>query len=128
MAENEPHGPVLDQSVWQSVVEMIGADEPAVMVDLIDTFLVDSAKQIDELDRSLAGGDFKTLHRMAHSMKSSSATFGAMYLSRLCQSLELSAKEQCADGTCGSKVQAIRLEHAIVVDALHEERARLLMA
>lgn len=126
MAGNEQHGPALDQSVFLSVVEMIGADEPAVILDLIDTFLMDSAKQIDELDSTLASGDFKTLHRMAHSLKSSSATFGAMYLSGLCQSLELSARDQCADGTCASKVSAIRREHAIVVDALQAQRAHFM--
>jgi len=126
MAGNEPHWPALDQGVFQSIVEMIGVDDPGVMVDLIDTFLEDSVKQVDELDRSLASDDFKTLHRMAHSMKSSSATFGAMYLSELCQSLELSAKDRCADSTCGSKVKAIRLEHAIVVDALQVERTRFM--
>jgi HPt (histidine-containing phosphotransfer) domain-containing protein len=124
MAGNERREPVLDQSVLQSVVEMIGIDEPAVMLDLIDTYLMDSQKQVDELDSWLTTGDFKTLHRMAHSMKSSSATFGAISLSRLCESLERSAKDQCEDGSCGAKVQAICVEHKQVVDALRAERAR----
>ena len=80
----ETGGPAIDPAALQAVVEMIGADEPAVIVDLIDTFLMDSAKQVEEMGQSLATGDIKTLHRAAHSMKSSSATFGAMQLSSLC--------------------------------------------
>ena len=124
MAGNERHGPVLDQNVLKSIVEMIGADDPAIMLDLIDTYLLDSQRQVDELGNWLADGDFKTLHRMVHSLKSSSATFGAMTLSRLCESLERSAKEDCADGTCASKIEAIRAEYLAVVDALRAERVR----
>ena len=118
--------PVLQPNALEAIVEMIGIDDPDVVVDLIDTFLTDSQRQIDEMHRSMATGDFKTLHRAAHSMKSSSATFGAMPLSKLCQRLEQSAKEQCVDGTCAEQIEIVAAEHILVLAALEEERAKFL--
>ena len=118
--------PVLQPNALEAIVEMIGIDDPEVVVDLIDTFLTDSQRQVEEMHRSMAAGDFKTLHRAAHSMKSSSATFGAMALSKLCQRLEQSAKEQCADGTCAEQIEIVAAEHTLVLAALQEERAKFL--
>jgi HPt (histidine-containing phosphotransfer) domain-containing protein len=116
--------PAIDSSVLQSVVEMIGPDEPSVILDLIDTYMQDSQNQVDELQRALATSDYKTLHRMAHSMKSSSATFGAMILSKLCEALEHSAKDNCANGNCANELDDLCVEHARVIEALHHERLR----
>ena len=120
----EQRNPAIDSSVLQAVVEMIGADEPGVMLDLIDTYLQDSQQQVTDLERAIAAGDYKTLHRMAHSMKSSSATFGATALSKMCESLERSAKDGCANGACAAEVDSIRTEHVRVVAALELERSR----
>ena len=115
--------PVLQPNALAAIVEMIGIDEPDVIIDLLDTFLSDSQRQIDEMYRSLAAGDIKTLHRAAHSMKSSSATFGALPLSKLCQHLEQSAKDQCVDGSCAEQVDRVAAEHKLVLVALQAERA-----
>jgi HPt (histidine-containing phosphotransfer) domain-containing protein len=117
--------PVLQPNALDAIVEMIGIDDPDVVVDLIDTFLTDSQRQIDEMHRSMAAGDIKTLHRAAHSMKSSSATFGALALSKLCQRLEQSAKDQCVDGACAEQIEIVTAEHGLVVAALRAERAKL---
>jgi HPt (histidine-containing phosphotransfer) domain-containing protein len=114
----------LDLNVLQAVVEIVGADEPSVVVDLIDTFLTDSQRQVDELRRSFASGDIKNVHRLAHSMKSSSATFGAMALSRICEALERSARDNCADGSCRDAIEALAAEHQRVLAELRVERAR----
>jgi HPt (histidine-containing phosphotransfer) domain-containing protein len=116
--------PVLQPNALNAIVEMIGVDDPEVVVDLIDTFLTDSQRQVEEMQRSIASGDIKTLHRAAHSMKSSSATFGAMYLSKLCQRLEQSAKDQCGDGTCAAQIDGVVAEHGLVMAALAVERAK----
>ena len=113
--------PVLQPNALDAIVEMIGIDEPDVIIDLLDTFLVDSQRQIEEMHQSLATEDIKTLHRAAHSMKSSSATFGAMVLSRLCQQLEQSAKEQCANGHCAEQVDLVTAEHKLVLAALQAQ-------
>ncbi len=57
----ETGGPAIDPAALQAVVEMIGADEPAVIVDLIDTFLMDSAKQVEEMATVAGGGRHQDL-------------------------------------------------------------------
>jgi HPt (histidine-containing phosphotransfer) domain-containing protein len=126
MVGDEQNSPAIDTSVLQSVVEMIGVDEPAVILDLIDTYVQDSQQQVDQLQQALASGDFKTLHRMAHSMKSSSATFGATHLSKLCETLERAAKENCPANLCAVQVDAISTEHVRVIAALENERLRFM--
>lgn len=117
--------PVLDTAALQSVLEMIGADEPSIMLDLLNTYLDDSQKQVDEMQRTLAASDWKTLYRVAHSMKSSSATFGALRLSKLCEQLERSAKTDCGDGTCAATLTLLLAEHKLVNQAITAERDRI---
>ena len=116
--------PVLDPAMLEAVVEMIGVDEPSAIVDLIDTYTEDSAQQIKVMSASFSSGDWKTLHRLAHSMKSSSATFGAMRMSALCAQLESSAKYNCDAGGCGELIEQVEDEYTRVAAALSVERAR----
>jgi HPt (histidine-containing phosphotransfer) domain-containing protein len=118
----------IDTESLELLVEMIGADEPAAILDLFDTYIGDSAKQIEELQHSFAAGDFKTTYRLAHSMKSSSATFGALTLSQYCESLEHSARGECADGECAQQLDSIVVEHARVIEALTQLRLRFIGA
>lgn len=59
-----------------------------VMHELVETFLAEAPRQIATMRAALAAGQAHELNRVAHSMKSTSATFGAMGLSRLCRELE----------------------------------------
>ena len=119
-----PGDQVIDPAAFQAIVDMIGADEPSVIVDLIDTFFGDSVQQIKSMGSALAAGEFKTLHRAAHSMKSSSATFGAAHLSQLCMVLEQSAQANCENGLCADQLEQVVAEHQRVLVALENERER----
>ena len=123
MFDRQP-APPIDAEALELLVEMIGPDEPAAVLDLLDTYLGDSARQVNELQTAYTTGDLKNVHRIAHSMKSSSATFGALELSRYCERLEHSAKENCADADCAQLLANVRDEYARVVVALTSERER----
>ena len=70
--------PAIDAEALELLVEMIGPDEPAAMLDLLDTYIGRfHAAGRGIASRCYAAGDLKNTHRLAHSMKSSSATFGA---------------------------------------------------
>jgi HPt (histidine-containing phosphotransfer) domain-containing protein len=125
MADQQPL-PAIHAESLELLIEMIGPDEPAAILDLLDTYLVDSTRQIAELQAGFANGDFKIAHRIAHSMKSSSATFGALELSRYCEQLERSAKENCVNGECEKQLTQVVNEHARVIAALTAERERFL--
>ena len=118
--------PAIDAEALELLVEMIGPDEPAAILDLLDTYLGDSARQIADLQAAFAAGDYKNVHRIAHSMKSSSATFGALELSKYCERLERSAKDNCASGDCDKQLAQVCDEHARVIESLTSERQRFL--
>jgi HPt (histidine-containing phosphotransfer) domain-containing protein len=123
MWSEQPRG-AIDAESLDLLVEMIGPDEPAAILDLFDTYIGDSAKQVEDLRQSFAAGEFKTTYRLAHSMKSSSATFGALTLSQYCEALEHSARDECADGECAQLLDRILAEHVRVIEALTQLRSR----
>ena len=123
---NEQPAPAIDAEALELLVEMIGPDEPAAVLDLLDTYIADSTLQVADLQRAFAGGDLKNTHRLAHSMKSSSATFGALELSKYCETLEHSAKGDCAGGPCAEELQRVVEEHARVIESLTGLRSRFI--
>ena len=125
MFDRQP-APPIDAEALELLVEMIGPDEPAAVLDLLDTYLEDSARQVEDLQAAYAAGDFKNVHRIEHSMKSSSATFGALGLSKHCERLEHAARENCQNANCARLLEDVRNEYARVVVALTGERERFL--
>jgi two-component system sensor histidine kinase/response regulator len=65
-------------------------------------------------------GDAAALHRTAHSLKSSSATLGALRLSALCKEVEALGRANALEGitTLWGKLEA---EHVLVQEALTAE-------
>jgi len=116
--------PAIVPNALESVIEMVGGDEPEIIVELIDTYLEDSAHQIVQMAPMLAAGDWVTLRRIAHSMKSSSATFGGLVLSKMCEALEHNAKDNGIHGDAAAQVSAIEREHVRVLEALRSERTK----
>jgi HPt (histidine-containing phosphotransfer) domain-containing protein len=121
---NRTPAPAIDAESLELLIEMIGPDEPAAILDLLDTYLGDSTRQVETLQASFSAGDYKNVHRIAHSMKSSSATFGALELSRYCERLERLAKDNCVNGDCEGQLALVRSEHERVIESLRGERAR----
>jgi two-component system sensor histidine kinase/response regulator len=66
--------------------------------EMFQAFLADAPAMLAEIGRSLEEGDSATLRRVAHSLKSNSADFGARVLSDLCRDLEMMGKAGTLDG------------------------------
>lgn len=120
----EPTAEVLNQEALHSIVEMFGEDDPSAILDLIDTFLEESTKQYEEMCAALAAGDWVKLHRMAHSLKSSSATFGAVRISQISAFVEKVAKAQCQEADCKTLLEQLAVEHQAACEQLRQARAR----
>ena len=116
--------PAIVPNALQSVIEMVGGDEPEIIVELIDTYLEDSSNQVAQMTPMLTAGDWVTLRRIAHSMKSSSATFGAMVLSKMCEALEHNAKDGGIHGDAAVQVSGVEREHVRVLEELSGERTK----
>ena len=91
--------PVLDPGVIAGLRELGGEEDPGLLVELIDLFLADAPAHLERLAESLAHGDAGGLERSAHTLKSSSANIGALYLSSLCRQLEAAGKHAALEGS-----------------------------
>lgn len=78
--------PVIDQNVYDNLKQQVGAD---FIGELVNTFLEDGPRMLEELRTSLAAKDSETFTRAAHSMKSNAATFGATDVAELAKALEM---------------------------------------
>ncbi|GAP22417.1 protein containing PAS domain S-box [Leptolinea tardivitalis] len=92
-----------------SYYRVMGDDTDAFLVELIQTFLPNAQKLIDDLKDNLEKRDLNAFHRAAHTLKSSSASLGAMQLSDLAKHLELDSVEHIPeDSSC--RVDALQRE------------------
>jgi HPt (histidine-containing phosphotransfer) domain-containing protein len=69
-------------------------DQPTLVFEVITIFLRESKKMISEIEASLTSKDFNTISKRAHSLKSSSASVGALRVSDRCKKLETQSLEQ----------------------------------
>ena len=103
----------IDLSTFDELKQMSGED---FINELLDTFLDDAPKLIDQLKSALDAKDVELVRRAAHSLKSNAATFGAQRLSDLAKHLEMLAKEDNLAHPHGNGLNA--LEQAYLAAAV----------
>ena len=90
----------LDQ--WLLIDDEIIAELRDVMeeefVELIGSFLHDLPVQLDLIQAAIAQSDTAELYRIAHKLKSSCASLGAMRLAELVRRLEQAGRQNALDG------------------------------
>lgn len=111
---------------FSALIEMIGEDAPEVVVDLLDTFLDESVTLVTTVVDAHAAGDQASMLRPVHSLKSSSASVGAIRLSQLCADLESYLRGGATSLDVGAQVTAIQAEFTLVQAALEVEKEQLL--
>jgi HPt (histidine-containing phosphotransfer) domain-containing protein len=102
--------PAISEEEFQSLVEMVGPEAPEVLVDLLDTYLEESAGLVESIRDAIAICDLGSALRPAHSLKSSSASIGAMPLSKLCADLEAHLRGSLPGVDVPAQVQRIDTE------------------
>ena len=83
--------PVIDLAVLARLVAPNGTLKPALAIELIDLFLSDAAIQRATLTQTDPPVSLEACAKIAHSLKSSSATMGARRLSSLCEDYQRQA-------------------------------------
>ena len=104
----------IDRATFASLEETAGAD---FVHELVDTFLDEAPRMLDELRGALAKDDAERFRRTAHSLKSNANTFGASTLGRLARELELGGVALARDST---KLDELADEFRRVGQALKE--------
>ena len=124
--ENPPPDADSDRIIDRKRLSVLGElqmdGEPDIIVQIFSAYLKNSAALWSQMIQALEPLDLEALQRASHTLKSSSANVGATGLAALCGDLEIRCSRSCGDDA-KKKVKAIKLELAMVRDALAEEIA-----
>ncbi len=82
----------IDWNVLDSYHEIMGDEAENFVRDLIQSFLENTRGLFKQMNEAREKQDYTTFNRLAHTLKSSSASLGAMRLSELCRDMELGSK------------------------------------
>ena len=109
-----PQPAIIDHEVIEELRSMLGGE-----VDrLIEVFLDDSPRLINDLEAATLAPDYDALRDAAHSLKSSSANLGAMSLSAAAKRVELAARER--------SLERPAVAVALIANEFHRARTALL--
>lgn len=111
----------IDFSKLAALKKMIGENAEKIVAELIDCYTQDTTQLLQTMNNAVDSDDAIALRKAAHTLKSSSATLGAITLSQLSKELEtMSADENTSE--ISSKVKQIVAEFARVKAALQAKR------
>jgi len=105
---------VIDHNTFNELKEMSGGE---FINELIDTFLEDAPKMIEEIRSAQNTNNADAFRRAAHSMKSNAATFGAGQLAALAKEMEMLGKENKLHET-GDRLRALEEAYVSVCEEL----------
>ncbi|WP_377964231.1 PAS domain-containing hybrid sensor histidine kinase/response regulator [Almyronema epifaneia] len=110
----------IDAATLQAALSVVGDRADELLVNLIDLFLKETPQLIDKLTTAIAQQDAATLQYAAHTLKSSSATLGALQLAHHCEALEkLGRTEQLP--AASAPLANLQLEYERVCQALRSQ-------
>jgi two-component system sensor histidine kinase/response regulator len=108
---------VLDRSQIE-LLRSLDDGEGAVLGEIIDQYLIQTAEGREELVRVVGEGDVHALERAAHGIRGASANVGASVLAGVCAEMEMQGHAEQIDGA-PQLVEKFDLEFARVRDALN---------
>ncbi len=115
---------MIDEHVLEELRASVEGDIGFVR-DLVEAYAADSAEQVSGIEAALAAGDAEALVRPAHTLKSSSATLGAMELSATARTLEVAARAgDVSDSETQRAAANVRGEWEAATSALKDWVAR----
>ena len=88
----------IDTIILQGLQQALGTNTDQFLAQLIDVFLEETPLLIQAIDTAVAKTDAVAMQKAAHTLKSSSASLGAMTLSKLCEQLERLGYSQTTAG------------------------------
>src|SRR5215210_2415854 len=108
--------PTLDTGVLAELRRTTGNDD-AFLLELVEAYLGDGERQLAEAERALASRDTEAFVINAHTLKSTSASVGALRLAEICRRIEQLGRAGVVDSASELVGQA-RAEWPATVAAL----------
>lgn len=115
-APPEPDG-VLDERALATLRSLDPTGSGKLLERVLAAFRSSLGRLLPQLAAAGRSADAETAKQVAHTLKSSSASVGAVRLSRLCAELEAAIRDG-ACGDLGGRVDAIEAEAAKILGAL----------
>jgi HPt (histidine-containing phosphotransfer) domain-containing protein len=113
----EADAPILDERILLELRATTG-DDVGFVRELVETYLGDTPSQLDAMTAAVEADDAAALVRPAHTLKSSSATVGAMRLSSLARELEMEGRSGTLQPSSHATLESARAEWQAAADAL----------
>ena len=113
---------VLDSQALARLRELDPPGKTGLLERVLRAFEVSVARLVPQLEQGRASGDLHAIAHVAHTLKSSSASIGALELSRLCADCERRVREARIDGL-DAVLDAMTLQIGHAVRALKHELA-----
>lgn len=79
---------VVDQNAWKSITHLQRPGQPDALATILSLYVTDSHNLVTTLRHGMANGNSLVVQHAAHSLRSRSATLGAVSLSKLCRQFE----------------------------------------
>ncbi len=108
--------PILDEAVLAELKATTG-DDPAFVRELVDSYLAEAPAQIEGIAAAITGSDAAALVRPAHTLKSSSATVGAMRLATVARRLEITGRSGALEDEANADLDTLRADWRAVAEA-----------
>ncbi|MBW4470371.1 MAG: response regulator [Stenomitos rutilans HA7619-LM2] len=112
----------LDLAVLSSFRQEMGETGNAVIAELIACYLAEAPRLLQTLHLAVSHHDVKTVQRIAHGLKASSASLGALSLSQRCSALETMSLSASIDDIT-IEVACLESEYACVEAALRQTQS-----
>lgn len=100
----------LDVASVQRLRELDPGGAHGLLERVLDTFVASLVRHVDELRAARADGDLAAMRHVAHTLKSSSASVGALELSRWCADVERALRERPAEPPDAAALDAMAAE------------------
>jgi two-component system, sensor histidine kinase and response regulator len=113
---------VLDATALERLRALDPTGENQLMSRVLNAFNTSLARLMPQLVQAQAAQDCPAIRHVAHTLKSSSASIGALHLSKLCSELEAAARAFELEGL-DARVNAMRAEADVVLLALKQSLA-----
>ncbi len=110
-------GGVLDAQALERLRELDPSGENHLMERVVSAFESSVGRLMPQLEDALHSNELGGIRHVAHTLKSSSASIGAMKLSKMCADLEARARNEQSDGMPG-RIAELQAEVEIVRVAL----------
>jgi HPt (histidine-containing phosphotransfer) domain-containing protein len=85
-------GPAFDPAAIERLRTSLGPQADTMLPELLNSFFIDSETLQVTARQAWQANNAAEVHRIAHSLKSNSLSFGALALARLCERLETQAR------------------------------------